>query len=123
MIAILTLVFFSELCNAIGQTFFKKSANTFELPADFKWNNVGLFFKRVFSTPWIWLGLLAMTVGLGFWLFALSRRDLSYVYPIGSVQYIMILLSARFFLKEKVDRPKIIGTILVIIGIALIAKS
>ena len=123
MILMLSLVFVAEICNATGQTFFKKSANTFQLPSDFQIHNLLVFFRRVFTTPWIWLGLGSMGVGLIFWITALSKRDLSFVYPLGSIQYLMVLISARLFLKEKIDSAKITGTVLIIIGILFIAQS
>jgi len=123
MIGILWIVFLSEVLNTAGQTLFKKSADTFELPHT---RNAGVFFRffgQVFSSASIWLGLGAMGLGLLVWFFAMSRGDISLVYPMGSIQYVMVLCSARVFLKEKINRLKIIGTVFVILGICLIAKS
>ena len=120
---ILGIVFLSEVCNAVGQTLFKKSANTFELPPKKSVRVFLVFFRRVFETFWIWLGLGVMGLGLLVWFFALSRADLSLVYPIGSMQYVLVLISARVFLKEKINSLKIVGTLFIILGILLITRS
>jgi multidrug transporter EmrE-like cation transporter len=123
MSGILWIVFLAGLCNTFGQTLFKKSADTFELPHVRSFGVFIRFFGQVFSSPWIWLGLSAMGLGLFVWFFAISRGDLSLVYPIGSMQYVMILISARIILKEKIHPLKVLGTVFIVFGILLITKS
>jgi len=117
------LVIVAETLNATGQTFFKKTANVLEGPLSSTLGSALGFFSKVLRSPWIWLGLSSMGLGLVFWLSALSRADLSLVYPIGSIHYLLVMLFARVFLKEKMDFHKILGTLLVIFGIVLIAQS
>ena len=123
MITLLGIVLLAEFCNMVGQTLFKKSVDTFELPDTKSFGVFVRFFGQVFASGWIWLGLLAMGTGLLVWFFALSRGDISLVYPIGSLQYVLVLISARLFLKEKISSFKMIGTLFVIFGIILIARS
>jgi uncharacterized membrane protein len=113
----------AELLNAIGQTFFKKTANVLAMPPSGNIRSVLNFFIQVLRSKWVWLGLVSMGFGLILWICALSRGDLSLVYPIGSIHYLMVIFSAWLFLREKIDRYKILGTVFVIIGILLIARS
>ena len=62
-------------------------------------------------------------MGVVLWLVALAQNNLSLMYPLGSMQYLLTLLAARIFLGEKIDRPKLAGTFLVVSGIILIATS
>ena len=71
----------------------------------------------------IWLGLVTVIIGVVVWLIALAQTELSVAYPIDSLQYIMTLFAANIFLGEKIDRMKIMGTVLVIGGIVLISFS
>jgi len=64
-----------------------------------------------------------MAIGLVIWLIALAQADLSIVFPIGSLQYILVLFLAHILLGEKIDRMKFIGTFLVVFGIILITIS
>ena len=122
MAAILFFVLLAEISMAAGQIFFKKGANGFEA-AQRDFRSYPAFFARVFKMPLIWYGLLSMTVGLVFWLMALSLGDLSLVFPIGSMQYIIIMVAAHYWLGEKIDSQKLIGTLLVMGGIVLLTLS
>ncbi|MDO8535808.1 MAG: EamA family transporter [Candidatus Omnitrophota bacterium] len=123
MVKIILLVLLSEAITVIGQILFKKSANTvgtFDL-------RIGrdriCFLSEVLAKPSLWLGFIAMAMGLIVWLLAIAQGNLSLVFPIGSLQYILILFLAHKFLGEKIDRMKLIGTLLVMAGIALMSVS
>ena len=120
MVKIILLVLLSEIFTAIGQVFFKKSTNSLgayklEVPGDRI-----RFLKEIVSKPAIWFGIVAMALGLVVWLAALTEGDLSLVFPLGSIQYIMILFLAHILLDEKIDRAKFAGTFLVMLGIVFI---
>ena len=123
MSKIISLVLLAEFCNAIGQILYKKSVNLLESPHLKSLESNLSFFKKILRLPWIWLGVGSMALGLLVWLAALSEGDLSIVYPIGSLQYLLVLILARVFLGEKIDRMKLFGTFLVLAGIVLITKS
>ncbi len=123
MVKIVILVLFSEAFTAVGQILFKKSTNTLESYSLRGVNTHIRFLKNVLITPSIWIGLSFMAIGLIVWLIALAGGDLSLVFPIGSLQYILILFLAHIFLGEKIDRMKFIGTFLVMSGIILITMS
>lgn len=123
MIKIILLVLLSEAITVIGQILFKKSTNnigTYNL-------RVGAdrirFLSEIMAKPSLWLGVLAMVAGLIVWLLAIAQRDLSLVFPIGSLQYILILILAHKFLGEKIDKMKLVGTLLVMAGIVLMSVS
>ena len=119
----LVFVIVAEFWITIGQICLKKSAdhlNT-EKTAGKPWVLHLLGF--VLRYPTLWMGAAAMLVGLFFWFAALSAGDLSLVYLLGSIQYIFALVAAHFFLKEKINTTKLIGTLLVTLGIILTAVS
>lgn len=110
MIKIILLVLLSEVFTAIGQILFKKTTNALE-----SYN-----LRDVLTKPSIWIGLTSVAISLAIWLMALAEGDLSLVYPIGSLQFILILFSAHIFLNEKIDKMKFLGTLSVVFGIILI---
>jgi len=120
MIKILVLVLIAEALTAAGQVLLKRSAN--ELGShDLKKVNAHLkFLSEVFSKPGLWIGFVLMTLGLVIWLIALAEGDLSFVFPLSSLQFIFVLFLAHFMLGEKIDRMKLAGTLLVVLGIVLI---
>ena len=123
MAKILILVIIAEIWTAVGQVLFKMSTNSLELHDLRSYSGMTRFIRNVLSRPTIWIGLLSMTVGMAAWLVALAQADLSLVFSIGSIQYIMILFLAHFLLGEKIDIMKLTGTFLVVLGIILITIS
>lgn len=75
------------------------------------------------TNPMILTGLVSMTAGLVIWIAALAQAELSLVFPITSLQYIVTMVAAHYLLGEKINKLKLIGTLLVIIGITLVALS
>ena len=123
MIKIILLVLAAEVVTAAGHLLFKKTTNMVGQYDLGKAGNRSRFLSDIFAKPSIWLGLAACAAGLILWLMALSRGDLSLVYPLGSIQFILILFSAHIFLNEKIDKMKLIGTFLVVLGIVFITIS
>jgi drug/metabolite transporter (DMT)-like permease len=121
MIRTVLYVLIAEIWNTIGQLLFKKSANAFPAVQKGDLRTYGIFFKNVILRPGILLGLLSMAIGLVFWLVALSQAALSVVFVLGSMQYILILIASRIFLAERIDGGRFLGTLLIAIGITLVA--
>lgn len=123
MLKIILLVILAEIFTAVGQMLFKKSTNAADQYNLRRLDAHALFLKDVLANPNIWGGFIAMGLGLVVWIIALAQGDLSLVFSLGSMQYILILFGAHFFLGEKIDRMKFIGTFLVVFGIVLITLS
>ena len=122
-VKVILLILLSEIWNVIGHILFKMSTNTVGtgslrgVPG-----HVG-YIRNLLTKNVIWIGFVFQVLCVATWLVALAQADLSFVFPIGSVQYILILVGAHIFLGEKIDRMKLTGTILVIAGIVLITLS
>ncbi len=121
--AIVFFVLLAQIFNMVGQFLFKKTTNNIQPPRLSHMKSYGPFFHKVLRSGWVWIGLGMTAVGLVIWLAALSEGELSFVYSIGSLQYILALLTARFLLKEKVSRARLLGTVLVACGVLLITMS
>jgi len=119
----LILVLCAEFWMTLGQVCFKKSANRLntEKAAGRPW--ILHLLGYVAQYPSLWIGALAMLIGLLFWFAALSSGELSRIYQLGSIQYIFALFAAHFFLNEKINTTKLIGTLLITLGIILTAIS
>ena len=123
MLKTVILILFAEMWHAVGQIFFKKGTNSLEVRS---LRGIGaniVFLKNIAAKPAVWFGFGSMAVGFLIWLTALAGADLSIVSPLGSMQYILVLISAHFFLGEKINLPKLIGTLLIVAGVALVTMS
>ncbi len=123
IIKVILLILLSEICNVTGQIFFKKGTNAIDAgQMRGVAGHIG-YIKNALSANYIWLGFSFQVLCVATWLVALAQADLSFVFPAGSIQYILILFGAHIFLGEKIDRMKIAGTLFVMAGIVLIAMS
>ena len=120
---VILLILLSEALNVTGQIFFKKSTNTVEAGSMRGVSGHVKYIQNVLTKNSIWIGFSFQVLCVATWIIALAQADLSFVFPIGSIQYIFVLFGTYIFLGEKIDRMKLTGTFLVIAGIVLITLS
>ncbi|MBN1284723.1 MAG: EamA family transporter [Anaerolineae bacterium] len=78
---------------------------------------------RIATSPWVVGGLFVYGCGVIFWLLALSRLEVSYVYPFASLSYIGIIIGSYLLFKERINRMRLIGIIIVIVGVIVSSLS
>jgi len=78
--------------------------------------------SNVLRNPYILLGFLMYALSTIFWLIALSKKDLSFVYPFISLTYILVLVLSNIILKESIGVEKLAGTLVIVIGLVIIAR-
>lgn len=82
-----------------------------------------LFIGRLFMEPWV-ISSIAATLLAGIsWMLAMSRFELSYAYPWVGLNFILMFAMGTLFFNEPFQPIKLAGTLLVICGLALIARS
>jgi len=79
--------------------------------------------STVLMNPYVLLGFVMYGLSTIFWLIALSKKDLSFVYPFISLTYIFVLILSSLLLKESIGVNKIIGTLIITIGLIIIARA
>jgi drug/metabolite transporter (DMT)-like permease len=75
------------------------------------------------GSPSIFLGTMLMVVFFVLFSAALSWEDLSFVLPATSLGYVLNLAFAHHFLHEAVPPIRWYGTVLISLGVLLVAKS
>ena len=73
--------------------------------------------------PWVMLGVALLILWLLSRMAFLSWADLSYVLPVTALGYVVSALMGRFFLHEQVSWHRWAGTILIVLGISLVART
>jgi multidrug transporter EmrE-like cation transporter len=71
--------------------------------------------------PWVLAGLGAAFAASLFWMLALKKLPLSTAYPFTASSFLLILLSATLFFGEPITTGKLVGTGLIVCGIAVMA--
>ena len=119
----LTLVLICIFAGAIGQICFKQGMENID-----KINGVEdlLKFKTLFeiiTNKYVILGLFLYGSSFILWLAALSTLDVSYMYPLLSLAYVITAILAFVFLKENITLLRWLGIAFVVLGCFMISKT
>ena len=83
-----------------------------------------LFFSKVLVDPFIVFGLASAFVASIFWIAAMTKFDLSYAYPVITAGLTLLtVLLAIVLLGEPLSWSKIVGVILISIGVIVTGQS
>ena len=74
-------------------------------------------------TPWVSLGIALLILWLASRMMFLSFADLSYMLPLTSLGYVLSTVLGRFFLSEQITPQRWAGTVLIMIGTALVGSG
>jgi drug/metabolite transporter (DMT)-like permease len=80
-------------------------------------------FAHVFTSPWIWLGIVSMLLFLAALMLVLSWADFSYVLPATASMYVLIPLLGHFLLGEAVATLHWLGVALICLGVVLVGRT
>lgn len=91
------------------------------LPVDL--GKKAVFLIGLLLDPWILTAILgAFLAGLA-WMSAMTRLELSYAYPFMSLAFVLVLVFSAFLFHETVTAPKVLGMLLVIVGIIVTSRG
>ena len=91
---------------------------------DFSLANMFLLIPKILQNSLLVLGVILFGISFLFYLFSLSKFQLSVIYPIFvSAGIIIVALASWFFLKETLSVLQILGIISIIFGIFLLATK
>jgi drug/metabolite transporter (DMT)-like permease len=79
--------------------------------------------KAGITNPSVLLGVLFETLFFGCLLVLLSRSDVSFLWPLTALGFVMTTLAALIFLREEVSSIRWAGVVFIMIGTALISYS
>lgn len=68
---------------------------------------------------WIAAGLLAWALATVLWIVVLNRAPLSYVYLLGSLNYLVVPLLSHWLFAEPLARLQLVGMVVIALGVFL----
>ena len=83
--------------------------------------NVLKLVGQWFTNKSVLLGLLLETIFFVLLQYLLGQRDVSFVWPLTAVSFVMTTLAAQFILHERVDAARWGGVALIVLGAMLIS--
>ncbi|CAK0769816.1 undecaprenyl phosphate-alpha-L-ara4N flippase subunit ArnE [Gammaproteobacteria bacterium] len=90
------------------------------LPGVFRGNPIDALVA-LFSSWWIWSGIWIYGAATLVWLYLLSKYDLSYIYPVTSLTFVLVLLVSLFFLGEPVSWNRWVGVLMICSGVYVVS--
>lgn len=114
MLVLLTIV--NSILMVTGQTLWKLGATGKEI------HNLGQLL-RLFLSPYVIAGLMVYAFASALWIYILNKGELSYVYPIQSTAFIFALIIGTTFFKEQLTTSKIIGVLVICLGVIIITRK
>lgn len=117
---LLLLILIYILFSTAGLILLKSSLSIYRLNLmDF-----GSVFCRLISSPKFLLGAVFYVMSFLTWLIILSEKELSYIFPIiTGLGYISIIFASYIFLREEITIFRLMGIILIGLGIILIFRA
>ena len=112
----------SVVFGAVGQILLKKGMGSMG-PVTLSLQGLPSIIWRMGTNLYVVGGLLIYVSGTVFWLAALSRVDLSYAYPFASLSYVIMLAAAWLLFHEDITLLRVVGTVVVALGVIIISRS
>ena len=115
-------LFASIVLNTTANLLLKKGVLSTGI-ATLKFDQLFYSLFKIGTNYFVWLGILCFVLSLAFWLLALTKLEVSVMVPIMSISYFLIAVFAFLFLGESLNPLKIIGILLIWLGVFLLLRS
>lgn len=119
--SVLLLVLTCVLIGVIGQLAMKKGMNVvgvISLKDIFSWRIFQIVFQR-----YVFIGIVLYVLASLIWLVVLSKEELSFVYPLISIGYLITAILSKIFFNEILTVFRFFGIILICSGVYLIVMK
>lgn len=71
----------------------------------------------------LWLAMVSYAGSILLWFVVLSKVEVSFAYTFSSVGFILSAVAAHFLLAENISLTRIIGILIICIGVILVSRS
>lgn len=122
MLKVVTLSIFTTLLITSGQVLWKiglQRAGGFYLPEH---SLIANLFRVLFN-GWVFAGFVVYAIATGFFMWLLSKYDISLVIPISSVSFIFSLIAGSLIFHEHINPLRLVGVFLIMLGVFLVVKN
>lgn len=77
------------------------------------------FLARLMIDPWVISVFAGAAIAALAWMAALTRFELSRAYPFVALSFVLVLLLSALIFGEALTWPKILGVVLIVVGLAV----
>ncbi|MCM0650853.1 EamA family transporter [Clostridium swellfunianum] len=112
----MVLVFFNSILLACGQLLWKAGLKQ-ESMSSIKQLIHLLLNKYMLG------GIAVYIISTFYWFSILKKFDLTKVYPLQSISYIVVLFFGYLMFKEPITKNTLVGTLIIVVGVFIITKQ
>jgi len=123
MTKVLIVLLLALVLEAVGVVFLSRGLKQIGEPEKVSVVHVWRAVCRGAGNPSILLGVALETIFFGALLYLLSQRDVSLIWPLTALGFVLTALAARFILNEEIHWTRWLGVVLIVIGAALVSYS
>lgn len=123
MLKLITILLIGLLLEAMGVVFLSQGLHEIGEVKRLSAGEIGRIILRGAANRNILLGVLLEAVFFGVLLYLLSQRDVSLIWPLTALGFVITALAARFIRHEDVCALRWGGVALIVLGAALVAWS
>lgn len=123
MTKILVILILALCVEALGVVFLSRGLKQLGEPPEKTPREIARLIVRGVRNPNVLVGVALEAVFFGALLYLLSQRDVSLVWPLTALGFVITALAAKFILKEEVSALRWAGVALIVLGAALVSYS
>jgi drug/metabolite transporter (DMT)-like permease len=118
---LIALILISVSCSALAQISLKQGMSVPAVQTALGGGRTVTITLAVASSPMVWLGLFLYGFSALVWLFVLARIDVSVAYAFVALGFLLTMALGSLLLGEPLTLSKLSGTLLVVLGVWLVA--
>lgn len=123
MAKLLTILVLALVLEAMGVVLLSKGLKQIGEPKKISVAEIARVVKLGLSNPSLLLGVALEAVFFGALIYLLSQRDVSLIWPLTSLGFVITTVAARFILHEQISWVRWSGVALIVIGAGFISYS
>jgi drug/metabolite transporter (DMT)-like permease len=123
MTKLIAILLIGLVFEAVGVVFLSQGLHEIGEVKTVSLGAIGRIVVRGAANKNILLGTLFETCFFGFLLYLLSQKDVSLIWPLTSLGFVLTALAARMVRHEEVSALRWTGVLIIVIGAALVAWS
>jgi drug/metabolite transporter (DMT)-like permease len=123
MAKILSILLIALVLEAVGVVFLSGGLKEIGQPSQINTAELIAVIKRGATNRKMLAGIFFETVFFGALIYLLAKKDVSLIWPLTSLGFVITAFAAKFFLKEQVSSLRWAGVCLIVFGAALITWS
>lgn len=112
----------SSVCVVSGHLMIKAGLNTLTV-AGTAHSGVLARVAHLMMQPEVVGGLLIYSFGTVCWMIAVSQKDISFLYPLSSVNYVLVVAASAVLFAEVISTRRALGVALIVLGMILLNRK